>query len=256
MIPTPPAPWPRPRYVPAGSARIAYVALLPEAVELAQKDHPLLQGFSIESRYRGDDPGWFEGLVGPRSALGSLLLRTPGLDMVALSQCKAAMILTGVFEDPSDLGYLQRAFLLLQLLAKSAGLVAACDVEAKLWWTRQDLEELPEDWEFDVSDHVRVVFEAEEREPGAGHICHTLGLAKFGRPDLAIGGLEREHAEAAGEMLVNLATALAQGDVFETGDVVEPEGFPPLRCEELEDDSDSEDPIFGNRAIWLVPEES
>ena len=129
-------------------------------------------------------------------------------------------------------------------------------MESRLWWTKQDLEELPADWEFEVSDHVRVVFEAQERAPGTGHICHTLGLAKFGRPDLAIAGLEREHAEAAGEMLENLATALAQGDAFETGDVVEPEGFPPLRCEELADDSETDDPTFGNRSLWLIPEES
>ena len=118
VIPTPPAPWTRPRYVPAGPARIVYVALVPDAVEFAQKDPPLLRGFSIESRYQGDAPEWFEGLVGPRGMLGSQLLRTPGLDMVALAQCKAAMILTAVIEDPADLGYLQRAFLYLQLLAQ------------------------------------------------------------------------------------------------------------------------------------------
>lgn len=255
MIPNVPAPWPRPRYVPGGPARVAFVVLLPDAVELAQKDHPLFRGFSIEARYRGDDPAWFEGWINPRSSFGALLMRTPDIDMVALSQCKAAMIVTGAFEEPSDLGYLQRAFLVMKLLAERAGAVAACDVQAMVWWPKSQLEALPEGWDFDVSDHVRVVFEAQEREPGAGHLCHTLGMAKFGRPDLAIGGLDREHADAVGDMLEMLATALAEGDVFESGQVIEVEGFPPLVCQEAEDDSGSEDTTFGNRSIWLLPEE-
>jgi len=255
VIPNVPAPWPRPRYVSAGPARLAFVVLMPDAVELAQKDHPLFRDFHVEARYRGDDPSWFEGWVNPRTPYGSQLMRTPGLDMVALTRCKAAMVLSATIEEPRDLGYLQRAFLVLQLLAQRADAVAACDVEAMTWWTRAALEELPADWSFDIADHVRVVFESQEREPGAGHICHTLGMAKFGRPDLAIGGLSLEHADAAGDMIENLATALAEGDNLETGDVVEPDGFPPLRCEEVPDDSGSEDPIFGNRAIWLVPEE-
>ncbi|AKU91443.1 hypothetical protein [Vulgatibacter incomptus] len=255
MIADLPIPWPRPRYVSAGPARVAYLALLPEAGELAQKGHPLFEGFEITARYRGEDPEWFDGWVNPKGTFGSLLLRTPGIDMVALTTCKAAVVLSGEFAEPKDLGYIQRAFRIMQLLAK-AGAVAVCDVESMVWWPRSDIEELGADWDFDVSDHVRVVFESAEREPGAGHLCHTLGMAKFGRPDLAIAGLEREHAEAAGEMLLNLATALAQGDQFETGDVVEPDGFPPLRCEELGDDTGSPDSTFGNRSLWLVPEEA
>jgi len=234
---------------------VAYVVLMPEAVELAQKSHPFFAGFTFEARYRGDDPEWFDGWVNPRRAYGAALMRTPGLDMIGLNACKAAMIVSGEFPEPKDLGYLQRAFLLLQLLAKNAGAVAACDVEALTWWTKTALEELPAEWDFDVADHIRIVFESQERAPGAGHLCHTLGMAKFGRPDLAIEGLEREHAEAAGDMLESLAIALAEGDAFEGGDVVGPAGFPPLRCEEVADDSGSDDAIFGNRSIWLVPEE-
>ncbi len=254
MIPDVPAPWPRPRYVPAGPARFAYVALLPEGLELSKKDHPLFAGLELSTKWKSEEPAWFDGWVNPKSPFGSMLLRTPGVDIPALGRCQAAMVVSGVVEDPKDLGYLQRSFGVLQLLCK-AGAVVACDVESMLWWTKETLEELGPDWEFDVADHMRVVFEATEREPGAGHLCHTLGLAKFGRPDLAIGGLAREHAEAAGEMLENLATALAEGDSFEAGDVVEPEGFPPLRCEEVPDDLGQEDATFGNRSIWLVPEE-
>lgn len=255
MIADLPTPWPRPRYVPAGPARVAFVALMPEAGELSQKGHPLFEGFDITVRYRGDDPQWFDGWVDPKGTFGSLLLRTPDVDIAALTTCKAALVLSGEFADPKDLGYLQRAFRILQLLAKAGG-VAFCDVESMTWWPRAAIEELPPDWTFDVVDHLRIVFESQEREPGAGHVCHTMGMAKFGRPDLAIAGLEREHAEAAGGMLQNLATALAEGDSFETGDVVEPVGFPPLRCEEVADDSGSPDATFGNRAIWLIPEEA
>lgn len=254
MITDLPTPWPRPRYSPGGAARLAFVALLPDAGEMAQKDHPLLEGFTTTVRYRGDDPAWFDGWVDPKQVFGSLLLRTPGVDVAALTRCKAALVLSGEFPDPKDLGYLQRAFRILQLLAK-AGAVAVCDVETMSWWPKAALEELGDDWEFEVSDHIRVVFESQEREPGGGHLCHTLGMAKFGRPDLAIGGLEREHAQAAGEMLENVATALIEGDNFESGDVLEPDGFPPLRCEEVDDDSGNAEPIFGNRSIWLVPDE-
>jgi hypothetical protein len=226
---------------------------MPEAVEIAQRDHPLFAGMKIESKARDEEPSWFDGWTNPRSAFGSLLMRTPGVDIPALGSCREAMILSGTVDDPADLGHLQRAFLVMKLLTR-AGAVAACDVESMIWWTKAQLEELPDAWEFDVADHVRVVFEAAEREPGAGHLCHTLGMAKFGRPDLAIGGMEREHAEAAGEMLESLATALAEGDAFETGDVVEPVGFPPLTCTEVADDTGTPDVIFGNRSIWLTPE--
>lgn len=255
MIPVVPAPWPRPRYVPAGPANFGYVVLLPEPIELAKKDHPLFEGIDLALKTRSDDPDWFQGWTDPRSPFGSQLLRTPGIDIVGAQAAQAAMIVSGSVSDPKDLGHLQRAFLVMKLLT-GAGAVAACDVEALVWWTREQLEELPDDWEFDVADHLRVVFEAQEREPGAGHLCHTLGMAKFGRPDLAIGGLARENAADAGEMLENLATALAEGDNFETDDIVEPDGFPPLRCEELEDDSGSPEAIFGNRSLWLIPEEA
>lgn len=255
MIPAIPSPWPRPRYAPDGAARLTYIALLPEAVELAKKDHALFEGFGFETRYRGDDTGWFDGWTDPKGLFGSLLLRTPGIDIAGLSGCKVATIVTGTFEDPADLGYLQRAFVILRLLVQ-AGAVAVLDVDPMIWWPRADLEALDEGWDFDVADHIRIVFEPGEREPGAGHICHTLGMAKFGRPDLAIGGLQREHAEIAGEMLENLATAVAEGEVFQSGDVVEPEGFPPLQVQEVEDDSTSPDPFFGNRSLWLLPEEA
>jgi hypothetical protein len=254
VIPALPSPWPRERFVAGGDqARLAYVALLPEAVELAKQSHPLFAGFEFAVHYRGDDPAWFDGWVDPRSSFGSLLLRTPGVDMAGLAACKAAVVITGSFDDPRDLGYLQRAFLVLKLLAK-AGAVAICDVDAMIWWTRESLEELPNDWELDVADHLRIVFEPTEREPGAGHLCHTLGMAKFGRPDLAIGGLDREHAQDAGGMLMDLATALAQGERFEDGDVIEPQGFPPLRCQAAADDSGTQEVLFGNTSIWLVPE--
>ncbi len=254
MIPVVPAPWPRPRYVPAGAATFAYVVLLPEPIELAKKDHPLFESIRLETKIRVDEPDWFRGMTDPKTSFGGQLLRTPGIDIVGAQSCQAAMIVSGLVEDPKDLGYLQRAFLILKLLT-GAGAIAACDVEALAWWTREQLEELPDDWEFDVADHIRVVAESAGDEPGAGLLFHTLGMGKFGRPDVAIGGLEREHTAAASEMLENLATALAEGDAFETDDVVEPDGFPPLRCDELEDDSESADPIFRNRSIWLTPEE-
>lgn len=254
MIPDVPAPWPRPRYVSAGPATFAYVVLLPEPIELSRPDHPLFESIVLETKTRSDDPDWFKGWTDPKTSFGSQLLRTPGIDIVGAQGAQAAMIVRGVVEDPKSLGHLQRSFLLLKLLT-GAGAVAACDVEALVWWTREQLEDLPDDWEFDVADHIRIVFESQETEPGAGHLCHTLGMAKFGRPDLAIGGIEREHASAAGEMLENLATALAEGDNFETDDIVEPDGFPPLRCEEVEDDSGTPETIFGNRSLWLIPEE-
>lgn len=250
-----PTPWPRPHYTPGGPARLSFLVLLPEPVQLAQAGHPLFEGFSFELRYRGDDIAWFDGWTDPKGLYGSLLLRTPGVDIAALSACKVAAVLTGVFENPRDLGHLQRAFVILRNLAKG-GAVAALDLQALLWWPRADLEELDADWDFELSDHLRIVFEPQEREPGAGHLCHTLGMAKFGQPDLALGGLAREHAEAASEMLENLARAMAEGEVFSPGDVIEPEGFPPLACELVEDDSGSEDEIFGNRSLWLVPEEA
>lgn len=250
-----PTPWPRPSYTPNGPARLSFIVLLPEPIQLAREGHPLFDGFSFELRYSGDDLAWFEGWTDPKSLYGSLLLRTPGVDIAALSSCRVAAVLTGTFEDPKDLGYLQRAFIILQLLAKN-GAVAALDLDAILWWPRSDLEELGDDFDFELSDHIRVVFEPEEREPGAGHLCHTLGMAKFAQPDLALGGLAPEHAEAASEMLANLAQAMVEGEVFEEGDVIEPEGFPPLVCELVEDDTGTEEAIFGNRSIWLVPEEA
>lgn len=254
MISNVPAPWPRPRYQAAGPARLAWVVLLPDAGELPA-DHPLVSGFQMQTRYYGDDPAWFDGWMSPRSSFGAALMRTPGLDMVALSGCKAAMTIAVEVEDPSDLGYLQRALLLVRLLAEKAGAVAACDLEAVRWWTRTDLAELPPDLDFEISDHIRVVFEPVEREPGQGHICHTRGMAKFGRPDLALPGMSPEHVEAAVDLLEKMANELADGENFETGDVVEFEGFPPLRCEEVADDSDSDDLTFANRSLWLIPEE-
>lgn len=250
-----PTPWPRPRYAPNGPARLGFLVLLPEPIQLARTNHPLFEGFSYELRFRGDDIAWFDGWTDPKGLPGSLLLRTPGVDIAAISACPVAALLTGVFENPRDLGHIQRAFVILRNLAKE-GAAAALDLQALLWWPRKDLEAIEDDWGFEIGDHLRIVFEPHERQPGAGHLCHTLGMAKFGQPDLALGGLAPEHADAASEMLENLATAMAEGEVFSAGDVIEPGGFPPLACELVDDDSGTEDEIFGNRSLWLVPEEA
>lgn len=93
------------------------------------------------------------------------------------------------------------------------------DVLSQRWWTT-----LPTD--FFVENELSLNFEGQPTGT-LGHLAHTLGMEKFGRPELAIAGLEPDDGPLGAELLLKAARILASGATLKIG----PRIFDGLRIE-------------------------
>lgn len=255
-MPSEPIPvWPRPnrRAAAAARARQHYIAFFAEAaadVAISAEEDGLpagdpLEAFKVEAY---DAPAWVAGWsAGP---LGAFLDDTPDLDAAAVRGCRAAMAAWANVPDPLTLAGLQGGMALCRAFAR-AGAVAVLDVVSLRWWGAEALLTLAPDRAFDIREHVTLTFETEAAHPEVGHLCHSRGLAKFARPDLAIHLAGPEHAAEAGRMLNTIATAFALGFDPADGDTTQAAGA-RVRFEARPDDSGQPAPLFFNRWFELT----
>lgn len=247
--------WPRPNRKAATEARarqhyIAFFAEEPQDVAISAVEDGLpagdpLASFKVEAY---DAPAWVQGWSG--GPLGAILDDTPDVDAAAVRACRAAMAAWSNVPDPLTLGALQGGMALCKAFAR-AGAAAVLDVVALRWWGPAALRELAPDRPFDVREHVALTFETEARHPEVGHLCHSRGMAKFARPDLALHLAGPGHAAAAGQLLNTIATAMALGLAPEGGDTTRACGT-VVRFDARPDDSGQPSPLFFNASFELV----
>ncbi|MGE0549789.1 MAG: hypothetical protein AB7O24_20995 [Kofleriaceae bacterium] len=219
--------WLREQYVPGGSAgEIALIALssakLPDPLPVSRRNHGMpedgvgSQSVALVARDRVEDPAWFaERVIEPFSELIANDLG-PSSAASALT-AEHAYVIEAMVDDPDDLGHVQAAWALAKCVCEE-GAAIIIDVYAARAHLGSEIAALSPERRFDVMHEVTLFFE----ELGDGALAAwSLGLRKFGRPDLVVLGVTPETATEAALMLRDIAATLAAGQRIEPGDSVE-----------------------------------
>ena len=226
-----PAPWRRDDYVTGGGrAEIALIALsstrLPDPLPVSRARHGMPDdgdgalAVALVARDRAADPAWFaDQVLAPFTELVATDLG-PSAAATALAAAYAYVI-EAALDDPDDLGHVQAAWALAKCVCEE-GAAVVIDVHAARAHLGSDVAALDPDRAFDIMHEVTLFF---DEEPDGTLAAWSLGLCKFGRPDLVLLGVAPDAATEAALVLRDLAATLAAGERIEPGDrVAAPDG--------------------------------
>ena len=225
------APWRRDSYVlGGGAAEIALIALssakLPDPLPVSRGRHGMpddgdgAESVALVARDRAADPAWFaEHVLAPFTELIASDLG-PVAAATALAAAHAYVI-EARLDDPDDLGHLQAAWALAKCVCEE-GASVVIDVYAARAHLGGEVAALAPDRDFDIMHEVTLFFD----EQADGTLAAwSLGLRKFGRPDLVLLGVAPDAATDAALVLRDVAASLADGERIEPGDeLAGPEG--------------------------------
>ncbi|HEX5060522.1 MAG TPA: hypothetical protein VFV99_14240 [Kofleriaceae bacterium] len=219
--------WPRANYVVGGGpGEIALIALstqkMPDPLPVSRKQHGMpdegsgANSVALVARDRAEDPAWFtESVIAPFADLIAADLG-PQHAAAALA-AEHAYVIEAQHDDPDDLGHLQAAWALAKCLCEE-GATVVIDVYAARAHLGSEVAALSPERSFDIMHEVTLFFD----ESDDGSIAAwSLGLRKFGRPDIVLLGLTPESATEAALLLRDIAATLASGERIEPGDTVE-----------------------------------
>lgn len=218
--------WPRENYTRGGGAAdIALIALssakLPDPLPVSRKKHGMPdegdgpESIALVARDRAEDPDWFaSSVLGPFTELIATDLG-PSAAATALA-AEYAYVIEAQLDDPDDLGHVQAAWALAKCVCEE-GAAVVIDVYAARAHLGSEIAALLPERSFDVMQEVTLFFE----ELGDGKLAAwSLGLRKFGRPDLVLVDVTAETATEAALLLRDIAATLASGERIEVGDTV------------------------------------
>jgi hypothetical protein len=222
--------WRRDSYVTGGGmAEVALIALssarLPDPLPVSRARHGMpddgdgAMSVALVARDRAEDPSWFaEQVLAPFTELIATDLG-PSAAATALA-AEHAYVIEAQLDDPDDLGHVQAAWALAKCVCEE-GAAVVIDVYAARAHLGSEIAQLAPDRGFDVMREVTLFFD----EQGDGTLAAwSLGLRKFGRPDLVLLGISPESATEAAVVLRDVAATLAAGERIEPGDQVEAPG--------------------------------
>lgn len=218
--------WPRTSYVVGGGpGEVALIALsahkLPEPLPVSRKRHGMpdhgdgVSAVALVARDRAEDPAWFtEHVVGP---FAELIATDLGAEHATRAlAAEHAYVIEAQVADPDDLSHVQAAWALAKCVCEE-GAAIVIDVYAARAHLGSEVAALPPDRPFDVMHEVTLFFD----EIGDGTLAAwSLGLRKFGRPDLVVLGVTPAGATETALMLRDIAATLAAGERIEPGDSV------------------------------------
>jgi hypothetical protein len=218
--------WPRTHFTTGGGpGEIALIALsstrLPDPLPVSRRLHGMPDdgegpaAISLVARDRAEDPAWFvEQVVAPFADLIASDLG-PQAAATALAS-EHAYVIEGALDDPDDLGHVQAAWALAKCVCEE-GATIVIDVYAARAHLGTEVAALAPDRDFDVMHEVTLFFD----EAGDGTLAAwSLGLRKFGRPDIVLARLAPDAATEAALLLRDIAMTLAAGERIEPGDSV------------------------------------
>jgi hypothetical protein len=219
--------WRRDHYVLGGGpGQIALIALssqkLPDPLPVSRNRHGMPDeghgagAVALVARDRVDDPAWFaEQVIAP---FAELIAADLGPEHGAAVQAtEHAYVIEAQLDDPDDLGHVQAAWALAKCVCEE-GAAVVIDVYAARAHLGSDVASLAPDRAFDIMHEVTLFFE----ETGEGSLAAwSLGLRKFGRPDIVLLGLTPQTATEGALVLRDVAASLAAGERIEPGDVVQ-----------------------------------
>jgi hypothetical protein len=218
--------WPRETYVSGGGrAQVALIALsstkLPDPLPVSRTEHGMPEtgdgpgSVGLAMRDRADNPDAFvEEVLAP---FAELIVQDLGPSAAATAlTVEHAYVIEAELDDPDDLGHLQAAWALAKCVCEE-GAAIVIDVYAARAHLGVEVAAMRPDRSFDVMHEVTLFF---EEEPGGTVAAWSLGLRKFGRPDLVLTGVQPDDATTAAILLRDIAQTLAGGERIEAGDKV------------------------------------
>ncbi len=220
------AAWPREQYVVGGgTARIVLIALasvrLPDPLPISRRRHGMPDDSAgaahveLVVRDRATDPAAF--LLHVIEPFTELLTTDLGEDIAArVAASEHAYIIECEVDDPDDLGHLQAAWALAKCICEE-GAQVVIDVYGARAHLAHDVAALDPARSFDVMHDVTLFF---DEQPDGTLAAWSLGLVKFGRPDLVTLGIDPDAAPATAVMLRDVAATLADGERVEPGDTI------------------------------------
>src|SRR5688572_28612543 len=142
------------------------------------------EGISVVARDRADDPAWFiDHVLGP---FAELIASDLGPDHAATAlAAQHAYVIEAELDDPHDLGHVQAAWALAKCICEE-GAAIVIDVYAARAHLGSEVAALRPERDFDVMHEVTLFFEELDDQTIA---AWSLGLRKFGRPDLVVLGV-------------------------------------------------------------------
>ncbi len=218
--------WRRDNYVLGGGrGEIALIALsmakLPDPLPVSRTRHGMPEegagpeAVAIVARDRAEDPEWFtESVLAPFTELIATDLG-PNAAATALASDHAYVIEVQL-DDPDDNGHVQAAWALAKCVCEE-GAAVVIDVYAARAHLGSEIAALRPERPFDVMHEVTLFFD--EQDDGT-LAAWSLGLRKFGRPDIVLVGITPEAATETALVLRDVAATLAAGDRIEPGDQV------------------------------------
>jgi len=219
-------PWRRDSYVVGGgAAEVALIALssvkLLDPLPVSRGRHGMpddgdgAESVTIVARDRAEDPAWFaDQVLAPFTELVANDLG-PAAAATALAAAHAYVI-EARLDDPDDLGHVQAVWALAKCVCEE-GAAVVIDVHAARAHLGSDVAALAPDRSFDVMREVTLFFD----EAADGTLAAwSLGLCKFGRPDLVMLGVSPDAATETAVVLRDLAATLADGERIEPGDQI------------------------------------
>jgi hypothetical protein len=220
------APWPRESYVSGGgAAQVALIALstvkLPDPLPVSRSKHGMPEegdgpeSVALVAKDRAEDPDWFvQQVLAPFADLIATDLG-PSAAATALA-AEHAYVIEAQLDDPDDLGHVQAAWALAKCVCEE-GAAIVIDVYAARAHLGSEVAALPPQRRFDVMHEVTLFFE----ETDDGKLAAwSLGLKKFGRPDIVLLGVTQDSATEAALLLRDVAATLADGERLEPGDEI------------------------------------
>jgi hypothetical protein len=220
------APWRRDNYVlGGGEAEVALIALssvkLPDPLPVSRGRHGMpdegegADAVMLIARDRAEDPAWFaDQVVAP---FADLIATDLGPEAAAAAlAAEHAYVIEARADDPDDLGHLQAVWALAKCVCEE-GAVVVVDIHAARAHLGSDVAALAPDRSLDIMHEVTLFF---DEQPDGRLAAWSLGLRKFGRPDLVLLGVPPEAATEAALVLRDVAATLADGERIEPGDQV------------------------------------
>lgn len=178
-----------------------------------------------------------------------LQARNPAL-AAQVAESRECLILRGEIEDGDTLNYLRDSVGLLTFLLDHGG-VTIYDPSIFQWWEPEEWRERIFDPAGAVPTHHVVILTSEESDPSLTWF-HTRGMRKFGRPDLSIHNVPKQHEEAAIDLCNRFIELQAFGGVIEEGQEIRMRSLPEgMVCHHA---GDLDDPDFNNVHVeitWL-----
>lgn len=218
--------WPRGSYVVGGdAAEVALIALssvkLPDPLPVSRARHGMpedgngAEAVALVARDRAEDPRWFTDQV--LAPFAELIASDLGPNAAAAAlAADHAYVIEVQLDDPDDLGHLQAAWALAKCVCEE-GAAVVIDVYAARAHLGSEVAALAPDRAFDIMREVTLFF---DEQPDGALAAWSLGLRKFGRPDVVLLGVAPDAATEAALVLRDVAATLADGERIEPGDEV------------------------------------